>query len=86
MITREQFGQKITDMIHTDSNYHGSGHMTVTDSELKNFIEHLWKFFLDEGSSYSPEELARALIATDGRYQSNQDRAKAIIKNFQIFQ
>ena len=51
-----------------------------TGSDLEKLLQDIDKLSVEAYISLQEQELTKALLATEGRYQSMQDRAQAILK------
>lgn len=60
--------------MNADSHWMGNGTRNFSEVEMKAFITHLWELF-EKDTVVDDLKLFNALMATNGKFQSQQDRA-----------
>ena len=80
-LTKTEFMEWYWKTLNDDSKKQNSSILsrTFTDSEAIIFKEHLWEY-IKNNFTLDEEKLALALIKYKGKYDSEQEKAKAIIK------
>lgn len=81
-MTRDEFNKAYAALLDTDSPKSGYSmtQRTFTDSESLRFCDHLWELFSAHASvELSADRLCRALLKTHNKFDSEQDRAAAIV-------
>ncbi len=81
-MTHDEFKKIFIDLLDQDSPRGGysSNQRTLTDREAEVFRDHLWEvFFTRIKLNLTEDRLCQALLKTRRKYDSEQDRAAAIL-------
>lgn len=79
-MTKDDFKKKWNEILENDCKKTNTSSLsrTLTDTEAAKICDHLWELL--EASIPTQERLTHALLKTQGKYDSQWDRADAILK------